>query len=168
MRASPFLVNVAALGLGPGARRHVNRSGPLDGPAVTGSSVPGGAEVEVDVMLEGVPGGVVARGEVVAPWEGDCRRCLAPVRGELRSRVLEVFERSPDPEQTYPLMGDQLDLEPLARDAVLLELPQVPLCSEGCLGLCPICGADLNRGVCGCQAEVGDPRWAALDVLRQD
>jgi uncharacterized protein len=119
-------------------------------------------------MLEGVPGGVVARGEVVAPWEGDCRRCLATVRGELRPRVLEVFERSPDPEQTYPLMGDQLDLKPMARDAVLLELPQAPLCSERCPGLCPLCGADLNEGVCGCQTEVGDPRWAALDVLRQD
>ncbi|MDQ3643545.1 MAG: DUF177 domain-containing protein, partial [Actinomycetota bacterium] len=165
--SSPFLVNVAALGLGPGARRHVNRRGCLDA-AVTGSSVPSGAEVEVDATLEGVPGGVIARGEVVAPWEGDCRRCLATVSGELRSRVLEVFERSPDPEQTYPLAGDQLDLEQLARDAVLLELPQAPLCSEACLGLCPTCGADLNQGVCGCRDEVGDPRWAALDVLRQD
>lgn len=168
MRQSPFVVNVAALGLGPGLRRHVNRRGSLDGAAVTASAVPSGAEAEVDVMLEGVPGGVVARGEVVAPWEGDCRRCLASVSGELHCHVTEVFERSPDPEQTYPLAGDQLDLEPLARDAVVLELPLAPLCSEGCLGLCPTCGADLNEGACGCQAEVGDPRWAALDALRQD
>jgi len=122
----------------------------------------------VDVVLEGVPDGAVARGEVLAPWEGDCRRCLVKVTGVLRSEVLEVFERRPDPEQTYPVRGDELDLEPLARDAVLLELPQVPLCREGCLGLCPECGADLNEGGCGCQAEVGDARWAALDVLRQD
>ncbi len=169
MRSSPFLVNVAALGLEPGTRRHVNRRGVLGGqPAVTGSSVPSGGEAEADLTLEGVPGGVVARGAVVAPWEGDCRRCLVAVGGELRAQVLEVFERSPDPEQTYPLVGDQLDLEPLARDAVLLELPHVPLCSEGCLGLCSICGADLNEGHCGCPAQVGDPRWAALDVLRQD
>ncbi|HSH62196.1 MAG TPA: DUF177 domain-containing protein [Acidimicrobiales bacterium] len=168
MRQSPFLVNAAALGLSPGVRRHVNRRGVLDGPAVSGSSVPSGGEAEVDVTLEGVPGGAVARGEVVAPWEGACRRCLATVSGELRCEVLEVFERSPDPEQTYPLVGDQLDLEPLARDAVLLELPLAPLCSEGCLGLCPSCGADLNEGLCGCQAEVGDPRWAALDALGQD
>ena len=168
MRRSPFLVNVAALGLAPGVRRHADRRAPLEGLAVTGSSVPSGAEVEVDLMLEGVPGGVVARGEVVAPWEGDCRRCLVTVGGELRASVLEVFERSPDPEQTYPLMGDELDLEPLARDAVLLELPLAPLCKEGCLGLCPLCGTDLNEGGCGCPAEVADPRWAALDVLRQD
>ncbi len=168
MRGSPLVVNVAALGLGPGARRHVDRRGSLDGASVTGSSVPSGAEVDVDLTLEGVPGGVVARGQVLAPWQGDCRRCLTTVRGELRSEVLEVFERSPDSEQTYPLVGDQLDLEPLARDAVLLELPQAPLCSEGCLGLCPMCGADLNNDVCGCQAEVGDPRWAALDALGQD
>ena len=161
-------MNVAALGLTPGARRHVARRGPVEGLVVTGSWVPDGADVGVDVVLEGVPGGVVARGEVVSAWEGDCRRCLARVSAELRSDVVEVFERRPDPEQTYPLLGDQLDLEPLARDAVLLELPLAPLCSEGCLGLCPICGADLNEGVCGCQADVDDPRWAALDVLRQD
>jgi uncharacterized protein len=140
----------------------------LGGSAVTGSSVPSDAEAEVDLMLEGVPGGVVARGQVTAPWESDCRRCLATVSGELRAGVVEVFERSPDPEQTYALVGDQLDLEPLARDAVLLELPLAPLCREDCLGLCPTCGADLNEVVCGCQAEVGDPRWAALDVLRRD
>ena len=130
--------------------------------------MPSGAEAEADVTLEGVPGGVIARGHVTAPWEGECRRCLVAVGGELRCQVLEVFERSHDPDQTYPLLGDQLDLEPLVRDAVMLELPQAPLCREGCLGLCPSCGADLNEGGCGCEAEVGDPRWASLDVLRQD
>jgi len=119
-------------------------------------------------MMEGVPGGVVARGEVVAQWEGGCRRCLVTVRGELRASVLEVFERTPHPEQTYPMVGDELDLEPLARDAVVLELPLAPLCKQGCLGLCPLCGADLNEGGCGCSADGGYPRWAALDVLRQD
>lgn len=167
MRSFPFLVNLAALGLTPGERRHVARAGLVEGLAVPGSSVGGGDEVEVDLALEAVPGGVVARGTVSAPWSGDCRRCLRPVEGRLRSEVLEVFERSPDPDQTYPLTGDQLDLEPLARDAVLLELPQAPLCRGGCLGLCSLCGADLNEGVCGCEIDASDPRWAGLDVLHE-
>ncbi|MDQ3574269.1 MAG: DUF177 domain-containing protein [Actinomycetota bacterium] len=167
MRSSPFLVNVAALGLTPGTRRHAHRQGPLPGLAVSGSSLPSGAQVEVDVVLEAVPGAVVARGEVLAPWQGECRRCLRTVSGQLRSEVLEVFEHRHDPEQTYPLVGDQLDLGPLARDAVLLELPQAPLCHQGCLGLCAVCGADLNEAACGCGVETGDARWAALDVLRE-
>ena len=167
MRQSPFSVNVAALRLEPGTRRPVRRRGPITGLRVTGSSVADDAVVDVDVVLEGLPRAVVARGVVAAPWQGECRRCLRPVEGELRSEVVELFEEGHDPEQTYPLAGDELDLEPLARESVLLELPQVPLCRDACEGLCPYCGAELNEGPCGCEAVEGDPRWAALDALRE-
>ena len=69
-------------------------------------------------------------------------------------------------EDTYLLAGDELDLEPLARDAVLLDLPLAPLCSEECLGLCPQCGTNWNDGPCDCPGVV-DPRWSALDALRE-
>jgi uncharacterized protein len=81
--------------------------------------------------------------------------------------VRELFETTPDEEDIYLLKGDQIDLEPLVRDAVLLELPQAPLCTEGCRGLCPTCGTNLNEGTCPCETEVRDPRWAALDELRE-
>jgi uncharacterized protein len=71
-------------------------------------------------------------------------------------------------EETYPLLGDHLDLEPLARDAVLLALPLAPLCREDCAGLCPTCGAERAGGACGCDPAPVDPRWAALDVLRAE
>ena len=158
---------MAALGLEPGTRRRVQRRGTLDDLDVTGSAVAEDAEVQVDVMLEAVPEAVIARGVVESRWQGACRRCLTAVSGELRSEVVEVFEKNPATEQTYPLRGDQLDLELLARDAVLLELPHAPLCHEECQGLCPGCGAELNRGQCDCEVETGDPRWAALDVLRE-
>ena len=69
-------------------------------------------------------------------------------------------------EETYPLRGELLDLQPLIRDALLLELPLAPLCSEDCQGLCPTCGADLNDGPCDCDHAPSDPRWAALDLLK--
>ena len=50
----------------------------------------------------------------------------------------------------------------------LLALPMKPLCSEGCKGLCTICGTNLNRGACDCKREWEDPRLAALKVLRKD
>ena len=166
MRTSPFVVNVAALGLAPGVQRRVGRNGLISGLEVTGSSVVGDTSVDVDVELEAVPGAVIVRGVVLARWVGACRRCLGEVGGELRSEVVEVFQADHDPEETYPLAGDQLDLEPMARDAVLLELPQAPLCHPGCQGLCPVCGAERNEGSCDCEVEVADPRWAALDALR--
>jgi uncharacterized protein len=166
MSQHPFVVNVATLRRQPGASRRERREGPIPELAVTGSSVPERAPIVVEVLLESVHGGIMASGSVSAPWTGECRRCLAPAGGDLRSTVRELFESGGDPEQTYPLRGDQLDLEPLARDAVLLELPQVPLCAEGCLGLCPVCGINRNEASCSCQTESVDPRWAPLDALR--
>lgn len=176
MRPNPFLVNVAALRPTAGGRHHVVRSGPLDGLEITSSSVPSGAEVEVDVDLEVVDGGVVATGTVSFPWVGECRRCLRLVTGRIVTPVREIFERAPrirvedlddaDESETYPLMGDTVDLVPLARDAVLLNLPLAPLCREDCVGLCPMCGADLQEQPCDCIDQPGHPVWAALHELQ--
>jgi len=68
-------------------------------------------------------------------------------------------------EELYPIVDETIDLGPLARDAVVLELPMAPLCREDCAGLCVQCGANRNEGDCGCVAP-RDPRWANLDVLR--
>jgi len=168
VRPSPFVVNIGALRRAPGARRAERREGVIGGLSVSGSAVPEAALVAVDVLIELVPGAALARGTVVAPWVGECRRCLGEAGGHLSCEVWELFEEQHDPEQTYPLHGDQLDLEPMARDAVLLELPLAPLCKEGCRGLCPVCGADRNIGDCDCDAVTSDPRWAALDVLRDN
>src|SRR3954469_20142872 len=165
---NPFLVTVVALRRQIGNIRREQRRGPLQGLQVSGSSVPDDAEVDVEAVLESVHGGIVVTADVVAPWAGECRRCLRPVAGEVHSHVRELYEQDSDGEETYPLRGDQLDLAPLARDAVLLELPQAPLCTEDCLGLCPECGANRNESDCGHVISTTDPRWAALDALRTE
>lgn len=162
---SAFVVNVSRLRRAPGTRRAVHVAAPLEDLAVTGSGVPEGAEVEVEVTVEAISGGVSVVGEVTAPWAGDCRRCLQPASGTLRVPVRELFAPGGDGEDVYPMSGDEIDLEPVARDAVLLELPVAPLCRPACLGLCPDCGANRNEDPCGGH-ERTDPRWAALDVLR--
>lgn len=139
----------------------------MPGASITSARVPDGAEVAVDAVLEVASGrSILVTGTVTARWEGECRRCLGTACGVLVTAVRELYEDEPDPEETYKLSGDQLDLEPLVRDAVLLELPQAPLCSEACAGLCPECGVNRNEGTCSCVTEPTDPRWAALDVLR--
>jgi uncharacterized protein len=163
----PFIANVGALRRGAAHAKHEQARGLLPDLAVTASRVPGDKEVTIDALLEMASGtSILVTGTVVAPWEGDCRRCLGPATGLVTTTVRELFEEHPDPLETYKLGGDQLDLEPLVRDAVLLELPQAPLCSEACAGLCPSCGIDRNRATCSCETESTDPRWAALDVLR--
>ncbi|MGH9018064.1 MAG: YceD family protein [Acidimicrobiales bacterium] len=165
MTARPFVVHVAKLRRNPGTRWHEVRSGPMADLACVGTSVPEGAEPRADVVLESVVGGVSVAGEVTAPWAGQCRRCLCPAVGALTVPVRELYTPEGDGEDAYPLVNDEVDLESLVRDAVLLELPLAPLCTEGCQGLCPVCGANRNETSCSCAAP-RDERWAALDTLR--
>jgi uncharacterized protein len=172
MTAGPWLVPVTTLRRSPGTRREENRSGRVGELRVAGSVVPGDAQVEAVATLDSVVGGVEVTAIVSAPWRGECRRCLAPVDGELRCQVREMFrarregEPSDKDEDTYPLGVDHLDLQPLVRDALLLELPIAPLCHPNCRGLCPTCGADLNKGPCQCAEQPSDPRWSVLDALK--
>ncbi|HEY1443344.1 MAG TPA: DUF177 domain-containing protein [Acidimicrobiales bacterium] len=176
MATGPFTVPVARLrrsGRPEHVVRHgeVAQAGPLREAGIDPgrSVVPVGAEVEADVTLTPFEGGIDVAGTVTAPWEGICRRCAEPVSGELRIRVRERFADRPiaaaADEEIYAIDDDVVDLAPLVRDTVVLELPAAPLCREDCAGLCPQCGANLNEGPCGCVAP-RDPRWANLDVLR--
>jgi uncharacterized protein len=125
------------------------------------------ATVHVSLTLQSYRGGVSATGTVEAPWHGICRRCSTPVLGVSRVAVRERFEDDlgPGDEEAYPLESDVVDLAPLARDAILLDLPLAPLCRDDCRGLCPTCGIDRNEESCTCTA-APDPRWATLDGLR--
>lgn len=78
------------------------------------------------------------------------------------AEVREVFEPRWEEGETYPLKGDQIDLEPLVRDAVLLTLPLAPLCEDACAGPDP---EEHPVGVEGGAPSEPDPRWAALRDL---
>jgi uncharacterized protein len=164
--AGPLTIGVADLLRRSGNIRAEHLEAVLDELAVTGSQVPDGEPVQLDVRLESVNEGVVVAGTLAAPWEGECRRCLQPVRSRLEVPVLEVYEDDPVEGETRKLEIDRIDLEPLVRETVLLELPLVPLCREDCAGLCAECGADRNEVDCGHALEVRDDRWAALDELK--
>ena len=164
--AHPLLVNVAELLRHPASRQEVHVEVPSDGLTVVDSAVPAGAPIDVDVTLESLSDGVVVSGRVSAPWEGACRRCLGPAGGMLDVLVRELYQPTPETDDAFPIEGDQLDLEPLVREALLLELPLAPLCRPDCAGLCPECGADRNEVDCGHRLDAHDPRWDALDQLR--
>lgn len=168
MSERALVVPVADLVSRPGARRRERCRGSLEALAVVASEVVAGTPVDVDVTLEWVSEGILATGTARAGWVAECRRCLQPMRGEAAAEFRELYEPRPTEGETYPLLGDRIDLGPLAREALLLELPLAPLCGPDCAGLCPTCGADLNRQSCDCPPPERDPRWSALDALRFD
>jgi uncharacterized protein len=61
-----------------------------------------------------------------------------------------------------------IDLGQLVQEQCYLVVPMKPLCSEGCRGLCPECGINLNTGSCDCRQVWVDPRLAVLQNLRKD
>jgi uncharacterized protein len=107
-----------------------------------------------------------------------CSRCLepmvVPVNASFDLRYQPHSTNVGDEEQeieeddltTAFYQNDEIDLEQLMREQFYLALPMKPLCSEGCKGLCPMCGTNLNKGSCDCKREWEDPRLAALKELR--
>ncbi len=101
---------------------------------------------------------------------GPCVRCLADAVVDERLALREYQATSPDSEElTTPyLADDRLDLSAWARDALILALPDKILCRADCAGLCAVCGKNLNDEPHTHEEASVDPRWAALESLRND
>jgi uncharacterized protein len=101
---------------------------------------------------------------------GPCFRCLADAELPLSLHLREYEDANPDGDddlRTEYLADDRLDLSAWARDAIALALPDQILCRPDCAGLCPVCGKDLNAEPHEHVEERIDPRWAALEALRE-
>ena len=82
--------------------------------------------------------------------------------------IPEELELTPeDPDDCY-LDGDSIDLDSILREQIILALPMYPKCSEDCLGMCPVCGIDLNTQNCSCERDDMDPRWEKLKLLTRE
>jgi len=173
-RRSGLVLDTHELGRHAGAtkvvRTHV--AAPADiGVAVIG--VTPGSPIELDLRLETVIEGVLVTGTAAVSVVGECVRCLTEITSELEVDLQELFvypNSDASADEVSRLEGDLLDLEPLIRDEVVLELPFQPLCRADCAGLCPECGANRNDDPGHSHAVEIDPRWAALgavDVERQ-
>ncbi len=106
-----------------------------------------------------------------ASYETTCARCGRPMVETLAFSFSERFVRSvfkTEDDELYPYEGEKLDLTEAFFDNLFLEMPMTSVCSESCKGLCPVCGADLNLGQCGCQNSKIDARLSALESLLND
>ena len=97
-------------------------------------------------------------------------RCLDPATDRVAVDAREVDQPGAIEDLRSPyLEGDELDVESWARDALALSLPVRIVCRDDCLGLCPVCGENLNMaGPAHVHESAPDERWAALRELRLD
>jgi uncharacterized protein len=165
--ANPLRVNAAELLRRPGSEKTVEMQAALaDLEVVDPNRFSDDAVVSVRLHLEALTDGIVVDGELSVPWFGVCRRCLARTGGTQVSEVHELYQRVVTDPEAFELAGDQLDLRDAVRELVLLDVPSTPLCRPECAGLCLTCGANLNDERCNCAGAPTDPRWSALDELR--
>lgn len=90
-------------------------------------------------------------------------------RGGSLERAIRVEPRGTasggEVERELEIGDTTVDLGPILRESIWLELPLVAVCDVACRGLCPGCGEDLNTSECLC-VKRGDPRWTILDELK--
>lgn len=96
-------------------------------------------------------------GHAEALFEGVCCRCGGPLSKVYGDTV--EFSREISSETTEVDLTDEL------RETILLALPNNPVCSPDCKGLCPRCGKRLAEGPCGCTDSFAESAWGALDNL---
>lgn len=164
---SPLNIVILDLLEGHGLRRSVSFSACVEGLETGLSHVDPSDELAFDLVIESIEGGLHVRGTVAGRYAAQCRRCLEPIARDFTFETSEIY-RPPSEvwEEDYVIRTDHIDLAPLVRDAVILNLPVNPLCKEDCAGLCPRCGADRNADPCDCPTDAADPRWSALKDLR--
>jgi uncharacterized protein len=129
------------------------------------------AVVPADLTVTKASSGTVMDLSFRARLEGPCFRCLADSVLEVAIDAQEYQAAKPgeDEDLRSPYVADDLlDLSAWAHDALALELPDKILHDPDCAGLCPVCGKDLNVEPHTHEEQHGDPRWAALEALRED
>lgn len=94
------------------------------------------------------PQGIFLQAEFQGKTSAECVRCLTDFEQPLHTKFEELyaFDQRSTTESGLILPEDgNIDLEPLVREYLLLEVPISLFCREDCKGLCPICGQNLNE-----------------------
>jgi uncharacterized protein len=172
VHTGPLVFDTHEMGRKPGAERTFTRT--VEAPAEMGYdvyAVPEGSAIELELRLEAIMEGILATGTFSARAAGECVRCLDPIDEAVVVGFQELYlydapsSQEEADEEDHVLEDELLDLEPVLRDAVVLALPQNPLCAPDCPGLCPECGARLADDPGHTHGEAIDPRWASLSQL---
>jgi uncharacterized metal-binding protein YceD (DUF177 family) len=168
--ANPWRLDLRELGRRAGSMREIDRTAPApEGWRVELIGVPACGEVHLHLRLESVMEGVLVTGDLDVPVTGSCARCLEPIEDTLHLDVQELYayegsttEATSEEDEVRRIEGDFLDLAPLVRDTVVLNLPLAPVCTDDCAGLCVDCGQRLDDLPADHHHDIVDARWAGL------
>ena len=134
--------------------------------------------LQVKIKIERVADEFVFDGELAGGVQVRCDRCLEPYHQDLKFEF-RVFLALPPPvtNQTEVelldddmevdfIKGEEIEIDEIIREQIYLSLSMKSLCSKDCLGLCSVCGINLNRKKCECRSEQGHPGFSKLRNLK--
>ncbi len=137
--------------------------------------IPSPVRVDDDLTLDYVNGrlrlsrtkeGILVQSNLHVGTDNQCSRCLETISQDIQLDLEELYSHlSPVDTEFHVGADSNLDLAPLLRAEVLLAKSRPVLCQDDCKGLCPQCGANLNRERCQCDTDFIDPRLAKLKQL---
>ena len=135
--------------------------------------------LELDISFSRSGSKIILEGSYTLQLQLSCARCLA----EFPLPLAESFRyllcpRSKDTSgktgqgagedfEVVYYEGDHIDLRPLVREQIYLNMPGYPHCTENCKGLCPQCGANLNEAPCSCAARSANGNASPFSVLQK-
>lgn len=159
---------------------------------LTGVFPPGVLDLgsEVDQSGDVLWSGSVARedgrirfsGTLTATLEVPCDRCLDPSRVEVSGEFDLFFEQrdsleyeenaeieleEPDTRTAF-MTGTHLNVAEVIAEQLQLAIPMKPLCGDGCRGLCPECGLNLNNATCDCTVPAVHLPFGVLGKLKEE
>ncbi len=111
--------------------------------------------IQVEVTITKDDENYLAQGWVMTTLSLQCGRCTLPLPWAVRAQVDHLFE-APHPAS--------IDLTPLLREDVLLELPMNAVCQLGADGRCPVTG-EIYRPPESSGEISGEEMWSELDKL---
>jgi uncharacterized protein len=128
-------------------------------------------------LLAHSDGEIRIRGRYTVEMTAECDRCLGRARYPMDARFDLFYRPASQIAREEEVSIDESDTEigfyedggielaEILRERVMLALPMQRVCSDACLGICPICGKNRNESPCDCKTGAADDRWGALRNL---
>jgi len=132
--------------------------------------------IEVSLDFTNTGKGIVVNGIISTSISLTCDRCLEEFEYRIRHEVDVDYHKGKEKDLLSPDLdseglrrayyeGDRIDLLEEVRQGILLSIPMKPVCTEGCLGLCPHCGRNLNIERCNCEDKERDEELSKFGEL---
>lgn len=138
-----------------------------------------GATLTVDGLATNTGRGYLVEAIIRSELNLSCGRCLKSYRWSLETPLCERYfstdegyvpatadddddEQEDEADDIHHFSGTRFDLTAAVREQMLVSLPMKRICREECVGICSMCGTDLEEDPCDCREESVDIRMAPL------